>query len=135
MGRITVEARDGNLGNVLEFLRRQFPDGAGQTTAARMVELAAEEIFVNIAHYAYAPGSGDVTIHCEIQGDPPRISLAFSDSGQPFNPLAQAEPDVTLPAESRKIGGLGILLVKQVMDGAHYEYRDGQNCFSIWKGL
>lgn len=93
--------------------------------------VALEELFVNVAHYAYPDSSGTVTIGIDTAGDSVVIRLA--DSGIPFNPLAKDDPDVTLSAEERKIGGLGIFMVKKSMDSVEYEYRDGKNVLTISK--
>ena len=88
-----------------------------------------------IASYAYAPGTGIATVCIEIDDDPPVVTIAFSDSGVPFDPLKKADPDVTLPAEEREIGGLGIFMTKKTMDEVRYEYKDGQNRLTLVKKL
>ena len=97
------------------------------------VRLAVEEIFVNIAHYAYAPSEGKATLRVEIGGEPLSVSITFMDNGKPYDPLAKADPNVTLPAEEREIGGLGIFITKNVMDDITYEYKNGANILSIKK--
>ena len=99
------------------------------------IELAIEEIFVNIASYAYPSGSGDVTITADVSGVPKTLTVAFQDSGTPFDPLAKEDPDITLPIEQRRIGGLGIFLVKEYMDDVSYRYADGKNILTIKKVL
>ena len=94
-----------------------------------------EEIFINIASYAYRPGEGPVTIRVSVEEDPIRVTLTFIDNGKPFDPLAREEADVTLPAEKRRIGGLGIFLVKKTMDSVTYEYKDGQNILTVVKNV
>jgi anti-sigma regulatory factor (Ser/Thr protein kinase) len=90
--------------------------------------VAVEEIFVNIATYSYPDGPEDVLVDFWIEdGAQPLACIRLSDSGIPFDPFAQPDPDVTLSAEERKIGGLGIYMVKQSMDAVSYEYRDGKN--------
>ena len=90
---------------------------------------------MNIAHYAYAPGTGSATIHFEARTDPKRAVITFTDSGIPYDPLSRPDPDVTLSAEERQIGGLGIFMVKKSMDDIWYEYRDGHNVLTIVKNL
>ena len=97
------------------------------------LDVAVEEIFVNIARYAYHPEAGEASIRCEAGGDPFRIVVGFADRGRPFNPLDRPDPDVTLDAERRQIGGLGILMAKRLMDDIQYEYRDGQNILTLRK--
>ena len=95
--------------------------------------MAAEEVFVNIANYAYAPGTGAVTVRMEISENPSAATIIFSDSGIPFDPVKKADPDVTLSAEEREIGGLGIYMAKKIMDGVLYDYKEGQNRLFLTK--
>ena len=97
------------------------------------INIAVEEIFVNIAHYAYNPEVGPATIRVEILEDPLAVSLTFIDQGTPYDPLAKEDPDVTLAADERTIGGLGIFMVKKSMDDVKYEYKEGSNILTIVK--
>lgn len=100
------------------------------------LDVAIEEIFVNIAHYAYSympNGEGDAIIRCRVGGEPLGVSIQFIDHGQPFNPLEKEDADITLSAEERDIGGLGILMVKKSMDAVDYKYEDGSNILTIQK--
>ena len=99
------------------------------------IDIAVEEVFVNIAHYAYNPEVGKATIRVEIIDDPLSIVMTFMDNGIPYDPLAKEDPDVTLPPEERKIGGLGVYMVKESMDDVKYEYRNGQNILTIRKSI
>lgn len=100
------------------------------------LSVAVEEIFVNIAHYAYQPGQdGRATVRCCIQEDPLQVTIQFLDNGKPFNPLAKQDADTTLSAEERDIGGLGILMVKKSMDAVDYEYEGGKNILTIRKSI
>ena len=92
-------------------------------------------MFGNIARYAYSPDIGNATVKIEVENDPLSVIITFIDNGKPFNPLEQAEPDVTASAEERKIGGLGIFLVKKTMNLVEYEYKNGQNILKIKKNL
>ena len=103
--------------------------------AQMQLDIAIDEIFANIAHYAYAPGTGDATVRLEFFGEPLSARLTSIDSGVPFDPLERTEPDVTLSAEERQIGGLGIFLVKKTMDAMRYERRDGQNVLVLEKRI
>ena len=94
-----------------------------------------EELFVNVASYAYPSGSGSVTIDMEITEEPAAAVITFTDSGIPFNPLKKDDPDIALSAEERQIGGLGIYMVKKSMDDIAYAYRDGRNVLRIVKYL
>ena len=99
------------------------------------VDLILEEVFVNIANYAYAPGTGRAVIRAELSDDPKAIYISFADRGMKYDPLAKEDPDVTLPAEERPTGGLGVFLVKKLMDEVSYEYSDGRNILKLKKLL
>ena len=99
------------------------------------IEIAVEEIYVNIARYAYHPAVGEATIRCEVGGDPLQITVQFLDGGKPFNPLDKKDADITLSAEERAIGGLGILMVKKSMDQVEYAYENGKNILTIRKSI
>ena len=99
------------------------------------IDIAVEEVFVNIAHYAYNPEVGKATIRVEVIDDPLSIVMTFMDNGIPYDPLAKEDPDVTLPPEERKIGGLGVYMVKESMDDVKYEYKNGKNILMLKKNL
>ena len=85
------------------------------------IQLAVEEIFINIVRYAYHPEVGLATVRCSVGGDPLQVTIQFLDNGKPFNPLEKEDADITLSAEERNIGGLGILMVKKSI----YDYLYG----------
>ena len=95
--------------------------------------MAADEIVTNISMYAYAPGTGDFTVNFAFDGEERAAEITFVDEGVPFDPLAKDDPDVTLSAEERQIGGLGIFLVKKTMDDMTYRREDGKNILTIRK--
>ena len=99
------------------------------------IDLVVEEVFVNIASYAYAPGKGNATVRAETTASPRGVVLTFFDSGTPYDPLAREDPDITLSAEERQIGGLGIFITKKTMDEVRYEYRGGQNILTMRKNF
>ena len=132
---MTVDAKVSNLPEVQEFIEGFLGFMKADPQDSMQINVSAEEIFVNIAHYAYAPDEGDVKIKVETGSSPQRFTLVFEDSGSKFDPLAKEDPDVELPAERRKIGGLGIFMVKKSMDEVSYEYKDGHNIFKMTKFL
>ena len=132
---LTVEATVENLTQVMGFLEQHLEEADCPLKAQMQITVAAEEIYVNIAHYAYAPGTGEATVRLEITDDPAAATITFIDRGIPFDPLAKPDPDVSLSAEERGIGGLGIYMVKKSMDDVRYEYRDGQNVLTLIKRL
>ena len=132
---ITMDAIKGNLDDALTFIE-DYLDEFGCPAKSRMeIDLASEEIFVNIAQYSYVQGMGDVTIRIGISEDHSQVSITFIDSGIPYDPLTRDDPDVTLPVEERKIGGLGIFLIKKYSDDVRYKFADGRNHLTIVKNL
>lgn len=131
--KLTVEAAVENLPQVMGFLEQHLEEADCPLKAQMQITVAAEEIYVNIAHYAYAPETGEATVRLEITDDPAAAKITFLDRGVPFDPLAKPDPDVSLSAEERGIGGLGIYMVKKSMDDVRYAYRDGQNVLTLIK--
>lgn len=136
---LTVEASTDNLARVLAFLDERLEELDCGMKAQMQIDIALEEIFVNVAQYAYAhlapqdPSEKLVSIQLEDSEDPRSIEITIRDRGIPFDPLAKEDPDTTLSAEERRIGGLGIFMAKKSMDSMHYEYRDGQNILTFRK--
>ena len=135
MKEITLDATLDNLDEVLAFVDGCLEEAECPMKAQMQIDVAVEEIFVNIASYAYVPGKGSATICMEWEDDPKTVSITFIDRGVPYDPLKKEDPDVSLPAAERAIGGLGIFMVKKSMDEMTYEYRDGQNVLCIRKRL
>jgi anti-sigma regulatory factor (Ser/Thr protein kinase) len=135
MSEITIEAKIENLDEVLGFVDGQLEELECPMKAQMQIDVAVEEIFVNIASYAYAPGVGDAVVRFESSQDPASVTITFIDSGVPYDPVQKDDPDVTLSAEERGIGGLGIYMAKKAMDDMKYVYRDGQNILSISKSI
>ena len=102
---------------------------------ATQIATAVEEIFINIANYAYSPANGSATVKCTVRQTPLSIAIEFRDSGKPCNPLRTKAPDLTLPLEKRPVGGLGIHIVRNTMDSVRYRHADGQNILTIRKQL
>lgn len=135
MKELTLEATVENLEKVLGFVEEQLEANGCPMKVLMQVQIAVEEIYVNIAHYAYQTETGIVTICVRVGGDPVQVTITFIDRGIPYDPLAREDPDTTLSAEKRKIGGLGIFMVKKSMDDMKYEYSQGQNILTIRKSL
>ena len=133
MKEITVEARSENVSLVTEFVEEQLESMDCPMKIQMKMGIAIDELFSNIALYAYSSGNGDVTVRVEKQEEPAAVRITFIDRGVPYDPLKKEDPDVTLSAEEREIGGLGIYLVKKTMDDISYEYKDGQNILSVLK--
>ena len=133
MKELTVPATLAALQTVQAFIEAELESGGCPMKAATQISIAVEEIYVNIAHYAYHPEIGEATVRCAVGGDPLRVTIQFLDSGRPFDPLAKPNADTTLSAEEREIGGLGILMVKRSMDQVDYAYEGGKNILTIRK--
>ena len=135
MAEISLKATVDNIAKATEFVDRQLEDADCPIRAQMQIDVAIDELFGNVAHYAYGGETGDCTVRVSILDSPRRVEVTFIDQGIPYDPLAKADPDVTLSAEDRAIGGLGIFLVKKTMDGMSYVYEDGKNKLTIVKNL
>ena len=134
MKELHIEATTDNLAQVTAFVDEILEAAECPVKHIMPIELSVEEIYVNIAHYAYAPGTGDVTIRAGV-GEDRSFTITFMDSGVPYDPLAKEDPDVTLSADERSIGGLGVYLTKQFMDDVSYVYKDGKNTLMLVKNI
>jgi len=135
MKKITLPATLENVDSVIDFVNQELERVDCPMKVSVQIDIAVEEIFVNIAHYAYSPAEGEATVGCLVKKDPLCAVIRFEDSGVPYNPLAKADPDITLGVEERDIGGLGIFMVKKSMDAVEYEHSDGKNILTITKFL
>ncbi len=133
MKELTIQALIENIPAVTDFVEEQLAPLHFSRKAMIQLAVAIDEIFSNIAKYAYDGKGGEATVRVETEAEPEAAVITFIDNGEPFDPLAAGEPDLTLDAEERKIGGLGIFLVKKSMDGISYEYKDGHNILRIKK--
>ncbi len=133
MKELTIQALIENIPAVTDFVEEQLAPLHFSRKAMIQLAVAIDEIFSNIAKYAYDEKGGEAVVRVETETDPEAAVITFIDNGTPFDPLTKKEPDLTLDAEERKIGGLGIFLVKKSMDGISYEYKDGQNILRIRK--
>ncbi len=133
MEKITVEAKIENLQQVTDFATEKLEARDCPIKAAMQLELVIEEIFVNIASYAYESATGDATFCIDFAEDPNAVSLTFIDGGKPYNPLEKPDPDITLDMNERDIGGLGIFLVKKNVDEISYERTNDKNILHMKK--
>ena len=124
-----------NLEELQSFVEERLEAADCPMRARMQIGVAVEEIFINIASYAYAPEKGKATVRVEVSEDPFAVTITFLDHGVPYDPLARKDPNVTLSAEEREIGGLGIFMTKKIMDDVVYEYRNGQNILTLKKRL
>lgn len=135
MKELTTEATIENIEKVTDFVNEQLEAVDCPMKAQMQIDIAIDELFGNIANYAYHPEVGSATVRMEVTKSPLAVIITFIDNGVPYDPLAKDDPDTTLSADERQIGGLGIFMVKKSMDQISYEYKDGQNILRIKKNL
>jgi anti-sigma regulatory factor (Ser/Thr protein kinase) len=135
VNRITVKATKENMTAVMAFLDEELEKADCMIKAQTQVDVAVDEVYTNIASYAYPSVVGDATIEFEVDDATGIASITFRDQGIPYNPLEKEDPDINLPAEERPIGGLGIFLVRKLMDEVLYRYENGSNILTIRKKI
>lgn len=135
MKELTIAATVENIETVTEFVDEQLEALDCPMKAQMQINIAIDELFGNIAHYAYNPDTGDATVRVEVIDAPLSVVITFIDGGVPYDPLSAADPDTTLSADERAIGGLGIFMVKKSMDDISYRYENGSNILTIRKNL
>jgi anti-sigma regulatory factor (Ser/Thr protein kinase) len=133
MRTLTLPARVERLPEANAFIEGLLAEGDCPQRVAYQIGMALEELFVNIARYAYAPGEGRVEIQCECSPAAPGVRITLVDSGAPYDPLSQKDPDISLDAARRELGGLGIYLAKRAMDQLAYRYENGENRVTLIK--
>lgn len=133
MKELVIPAINDNLNAVLDFVSVFLEEAGFQIKQIMQVNIAVEEIYINIASYAYNPDVGPAHIICSIQGN--KAVIEFVDNGKPYNPLDRVDPDITQSAEERGIGGLGVFMVKKLMDNISYKYENGKNILVIEKKI
>ncbi len=132
---LKLRASDETLHTVIHAIETRLEKAGCPEMIQTLILVAVEEIYVNIAHYAYGGQAGEALVHIDITENPEKCRVVFKDKGLPYNPLEKKDPDITLSAEERQIGGLGIYIVKQSMDKVEYEHKDGYNIMTIEKGF
>ncbi len=149
---ICIKADTMHIDEVFDFIEEQLAQVEGMNRQEVLkIHMVVDEIFSNIANYAFEDGKGDrdllkasepepegadsetVTVSFDYDAEKRSVSITFTDNGRPYNPLEEAPPDVTLPAAKRKVGGLGVFMVRNTVDDIRYRYRDGQNILTIIK--
>ena len=135
MKQITMEASVQSIPKIISFIDDAMDEWGATVKTKYRIDVAADEILVNIAHYAYAPKMGEVTVRLELNEATRMMTIVFIDAGMPFDLLQKPDPDVTLPKEERKIGGLGIFIVKKIMDAVDYRREGGHNILTVNKRI
>ena len=134
MKELKVKAIDKNLSMVLDTVE-SFIEGLCNSEIKNEILISVDELFINVAHYAYEGEEGEVSIVMELLEEKKRLRIIISDQGIPFNPLEKEDPDIDLSLEERKIGGLGIFMVKDYMDHLEYKFENKSNMLIMEKNL
>lgn len=135
MSELRIEATKENLDDVLMFIDEELEKLDCSMKIQMQIDLSVEEIFINIASYAYYPDTGMAFISFESENGGSTVLISFTDAGVPYNPLEKEDPDITLTSEERQVGGLGIFLVKKNMDEVYYKYENGNNVLTMKKKI
>ena len=135
LNELELDAATENLDEVQSFVDERLEKADCPPKALMQIGVAVEEIFVNIANYAYAPEQGKAKVRVEVSEDPVTVTITFVDHGIPYDPLAREDPNINASAEDREVGGLGIFMTKKLMDDVAYDYKDGQNILTLRKRL
>ena len=133
MKEITVDATIDNVQTITDFVDERLEEMNCPVKAQMQIDIVIDELCSNVARYAYSDRTGKVTVSVDTVDKPMKVWLTFTDEGVPYNPLAKEDPDITLSAKERKLGGLGIYMVKKMMDEFRYEYKDGKNIVTVCK--
>ena len=133
MSEIIVDAKTENLETINDFIADNLM--GCPMKLLMQIDLVVEEVFVNIANYAYKDKNGKAKISCDLNPETNLLTIVFEDDGIPFDPLAKDDPDITASAEEREIGGLGIFLTKKLMDEVNYENKNGKNILTLVKKI
>ena len=131
----TFRAKVEALSDVLGFVDQNLEGYECPMKIQMAVCVAIEEVFVNVAHYAYGEGEGDMTLGIGFDEESRTITFRMTDKGVPFDPLKKPDPDITLSADEREIGGLGIFITKKTMDTVTYAYENGENVLTMTKKI
>lgn len=135
MKEIEVDATIENVDKVTDFVNAELESINCSMKAQAQIDVAIDELFSNIANYAYNPDVGKATVRVEVEESPMAVIITFMDNGVPYDPLKKEDPNLGGTADERVEGGLGIFMVKKSMDNVEYEYKDGKNILKIKKNI
>jgi anti-sigma regulatory factor (Ser/Thr protein kinase) len=133
MNRMEIPAIIENLDKGLDFIIEGIEEAKLDRKVVYQIKLACEEVIVNVINYAYPNSQGNIVLSYEIDENNKEIIIIVSDFGIPYNPLLNEDPDINLPMEEREIGGLGVYMVRNIMDRVEYAWEDGQNVLTMRK--
>ena len=129
----TFAATDESLHEAITFVEEKLEQNDASMKAIMAITVSLEEMFVNVAHYAYPDSEGDVKVGIGFEDDD--VTITLTDEGIPFDPLAKEDPDVHASAQERNIGGLGIYMVKKSMDYCSYQRKENKNIFVMRRNI
>ncbi|MCF0142437.1 MAG: ATP-binding protein [Parasporobacterium sp.] len=135
MKEMVVKAVVENIEPVTDFVNEELEAVGCSPKIRAQIDIAIDELFGNIANYAYHPEIGTARVVVYVEENPLAVYITFIDRGVPYDPLKAEDPDVTLGLEERDIGGLGVFMAKKFMDDIQYEYKDGQNILTVKKEI
>ena len=133
--KLKLKAEIENVDLLTDFVNEQLEGMDCSMKAMTQIDIALDELFSNVCHYAYKDGIGSVTVYVEEILENNSVRITLEDAGVPFDPLAREDPDISASLQDRAIGGLGIFMVKRTMDDVSYEYKDGLNMLTVTKTL
>ena len=133
MNEIELDATDENLKKVYEFIEKSISGINYSKKSFNQLKIAVEEVYTNIAHYAYLPNVGKVKVGVGVVDN--IVKLSFEDEGKSYDPLRREDPDLSLDADDRQVGGLGVYMTKKLMDNISYERKDNKNILKMEKKL
>lgn len=131
----TFPAKTEALSDVLGFVEQMLDSFECPIKIQVALCVAIEEIFVNVAHYAYGEGEGNMSLGIGFDEESRAITFRMTDKGIPFDPLKKPDPDISLSADKREIGGLGIFITKKTMDSLTYTYENNENILTMIKKI
>ena len=135
MADIIMPANMENFDKLMDFIQVEAENAGFDKKPVNKIRLACEEIIINVINYAYPDKEGDIEIKCNSNKDDSGFFIKIIDWGAPFNPLSKPEPDINAPADEREIGGLGIFLVRKVIDKFDYTREGNSNILTLFKYL
>ena len=131
----TFPAKTEALSDVLGFVEQMLDSFECPIKIQVALCVAIEEVFVNVAHYAYGEGEGNMSLGIGFDEESRAITFRMTDKGIPFDPLKKPDPDISLSADEREIGGLGIFIAKKTMDSISYSHENGENILTMLKKI
>ena len=131
----TFPAKTEALSDVLGFVEQMLDSFECPIKIQVALCVAIEEVFVNVAHYAYGEGEGNMSLGIGFDEESRAITFSMTDKGIPFDPLKKPDPDISLSADEREIGGLGIFITKKTMDSLTYTYENNENILTMIKKI